>query len=190
MPACKGCGDSGGFRHGQTVSVTWRMYGVVGDGMAGSWGDVNEGSRSGKSAGVHGRRRPEEPGPEGDRASVGAKKRGNARRAKGGRDVEAGELAAGTNHWRSAPSGLFAPGTKSSRPLEEQCLFASGHKEGERKPHFSDNALIQGSGGRSQELSRSISWRAGCGRSASPVRWEGERIVSLSLPYPRRTLIT
>jgi len=33
--------------------------------------------------------RPEEPCPEGDRASVGAKKRGNARGAKGGRKVKA-----------------------------------------------------------------------------------------------------
>jgi hypothetical protein len=32
--------------------------------------------------------RPEEPCPEGDRASVVAKKRGNARGAKGGRKVE------------------------------------------------------------------------------------------------------
>jgi hypothetical protein len=33
-------------------------------------------------------RRPEEPRPEGDRASVVALKRGNARGAKGGRKVE------------------------------------------------------------------------------------------------------
>ena len=63
---------------------------VVGDRMAGRRRDVNQGSRSGNSGGVHGLR-PEEPRPEGDRASVGAEKRGNTRGAKGGRDVETEE---------------------------------------------------------------------------------------------------
>jgi hypothetical protein len=67
------------------------MQRVVGDRMVGRCRDVNQGSRSGNSDGVHGRQRPEEPCPEGERASVGARKRGNARGAKGGRDVEAAE---------------------------------------------------------------------------------------------------
>lgn len=54
------------------------VYRVVGDGMAGSWSDVNEGS----PAGI---RSDDESSPAGDRASVVAKKRGNARGAKGGR---------------------------------------------------------------------------------------------------------
>ena len=61
---------------------------MTGDGMAGSWSDVNQGSRAGKRNGVHGLK-PKEPCPEGDRASVGAKKRDNARGAKGGRKVKA-----------------------------------------------------------------------------------------------------
>jgi hypothetical protein len=46
-----------------------------------------------------------------------------------------------------------------------------------------DNVLIQRSGGGSQELSRSIAWRAGCGRSARPVREGGRRVVSPLLPH-------
>jgi len=57
--------------------------------MVGSWSDMNQGSRSGKGAAFMVSRRPEEPRPEGDRASIVAKKRGNARGAKGGRKVEA-----------------------------------------------------------------------------------------------------
>jgi hypothetical protein len=63
---------------------------VFGDGMAGSWGDVNQGSRTGERSGVHGFAfaESEEPHPGGDRASVVAKKRDNARGAKGGRKVK------------------------------------------------------------------------------------------------------
>ena len=71
----------------ETVSVAAGMDGVIGDGMAGSWSDVNQGSRAGKGTAFMAPR-PEEPCPEGDRASVGAKKRGNARGAKGGRKVK------------------------------------------------------------------------------------------------------
>ena len=67
------------------------MDGVFGDGMAGSWSDVNQGSRSGRRNGVHGPAYwgSEEPCPEGDRVSVVVKKRGNARGAKGDRKVKA-----------------------------------------------------------------------------------------------------
>ena len=57
--------------------------------MVGSWSDMNQGSRSGEGAAFMVCGRPEEPCPEGDRAFVVAKKRGNARGAKGGRKVEA-----------------------------------------------------------------------------------------------------
>ena len=84
-PACEGSGDSGSLRGGQTVSPAAGVPEVVGDSMAGSQSEVNQGSRAGNSDGVHGLAdRSEEPCPEGDRASVGASKRGNARRAKGG----------------------------------------------------------------------------------------------------------
>ena len=72
----------------ETVSAAVGMDGVFGDGKAGSWSDVNQGSRAGEGAEFMAQR-PEEPCPEGDRASVGAKKRGNARGAKGGRKVKA-----------------------------------------------------------------------------------------------------
>ena len=89
-PTREGQGDSGNLPHVETVSVLEGVHGVVGDGMAGSWGDVNEGSSFGKRSGVHDLPvRSEEPCPRDDRASVGAKKRGNARGAKGGRKVEA-----------------------------------------------------------------------------------------------------
>ena len=49
---------------------------------------MNQGSRTGKGTAFTVSRRPEELCPGGDRASVVAKKRGNARRVKGGRKVE------------------------------------------------------------------------------------------------------
>jgi hypothetical protein len=74
---------------GETVSVGPGMHGVGGDRMVGSWSDMNQGSRFGKRNGVHGLQRgSEEPCPKGDRASIVAQKRGNARGAKGGRKVE------------------------------------------------------------------------------------------------------
>jgi hypothetical protein len=57
--------------------------------MVGSWSEMNQGSRSGKGRRTRLHVEPEEPCPEGDRASVVALKRGNARGAKGGRKVEA-----------------------------------------------------------------------------------------------------
>jgi hypothetical protein len=65
------------------------MHGVGGDRMVGSWSVMNQGSRSGEGTEFMACRRPEEPCPEGDRASIVATKRGNARGAKGGRKVEA-----------------------------------------------------------------------------------------------------
>jgi hypothetical protein len=64
------------------------MHGVVGDRMLGSWSDMNQGSRTGKGTAFMACRRSEELNPGGDRASVVARKRGNARGAKGGRKVE------------------------------------------------------------------------------------------------------
>ena len=57
--------------------------------MVGSWSEMNQGSRAGKERRSWLQGEPEEPRPEGDRASVVASKRGNARGAKGGRKVEA-----------------------------------------------------------------------------------------------------
>ena len=65
------------------------MHGVGGDRMVGSWSDMNQGSRTGKGTALKVCSRPEELYPGGDRASVVAKKRSNARGAKGGRKVEA-----------------------------------------------------------------------------------------------------
>jgi hypothetical protein len=72
-----------------TVSSKIGMHGVVGDRMVGRWSGMNQGSRTGKGTAFMVSRRPEELYPEGDRAFVVAKKRGNARGAKGGRKVEA-----------------------------------------------------------------------------------------------------
>jgi hypothetical protein len=90
-PTREGQGDFGNPCCVETVSAAEGMDGVFGDRMAGSWRDVNQGSRAGRRNGVHGPATagPEEPIPEGDRASVRAKKRGNARGAKGGRKVKA-----------------------------------------------------------------------------------------------------
>jgi hypothetical protein len=55
--------------------------------MVGSWSDMNQGSRPGEGTAFM-VERPEELCPGGDRAFIVAKKRGNARRAKGGRKEE------------------------------------------------------------------------------------------------------
>jgi hypothetical protein len=65
------------------VSSTIGMHGVVGDRMDGNWSDMNQGSRTGKGTAFMVSGRPEELYPGGDRASVVARKRGNARGAKG-----------------------------------------------------------------------------------------------------------
>ena len=49
---------------------------------------MNQGSRTGKGTAFMADERPEELCPGGDRASIVAKKRGNARGVKGGRKVE------------------------------------------------------------------------------------------------------
>ena len=71
-----------------TVSRKIGMHGVVGDRMVGSWSGMNQGSRTGKGTVFMACGRLEELCPGGDRASVVARKRGNARGAKGGRKVE------------------------------------------------------------------------------------------------------
>ena len=73
----------------RAVSSKIGMHGVFGDRMVRSWSDMNQGSRPGKGTAFMVSRRPEELCPGGDRASVVARKRGNARGAKGGRKVEA-----------------------------------------------------------------------------------------------------
>jgi len=72
-----------------TVSSKIGMHGVIGDRMVGSWSDMKQGSRTGEGTAFMVYTRPEELYPGGDRASVVARKRGNARGAKGGRKVEA-----------------------------------------------------------------------------------------------------
>jgi len=69
-----------------TVSVTADVYRVVGYGMAGSRSDVNQGSRSGKRTEFMAASGPKSR-PEGDRAPVVVRKRGNSRGAKGGRKL-------------------------------------------------------------------------------------------------------
>ena len=72
----------------RTVSARAGMHEVGGDRMAGSWSGMNQGSRTGEGTAFM-VERPEELCPGGDRASVVAKKRVNARGVKGGRKVEA-----------------------------------------------------------------------------------------------------
>ena len=80
-------GNSDDLCCGETVSAaTTGMHGVVGDGMVGSWSDVNQGSRSGERKEFMTEGGPKSH-PEGDRASIVAWKRGNARGAKGGRKL-------------------------------------------------------------------------------------------------------
>jgi hypothetical protein len=85
----KGEGDSDDLYCVETVSaIMTGLHGVFGDGMGGSCGDVNQGSRAGVRKAFMTEVGPKSY-PEGDRALVVAKKRGNSRGAKGGREVEA-----------------------------------------------------------------------------------------------------
>jgi hypothetical protein len=85
----KGLRQLRGLTCGETVSAGTGVHRVGGDRMVGSWSDMNQGSRAGKERRSWLQVEPEEPRSEGDRASVVAQKRGNARGAKGGRKVEA-----------------------------------------------------------------------------------------------------
>jgi len=68
-------------------AVTTGVHGVVGDGMDGSYCDVNQGSPAGvRKVFMIGISGPKSL-PEGDRASIVVKKRGNSRGAKGGRKL-------------------------------------------------------------------------------------------------------
>ena len=103
------------------------MHGVVGDRMVRSWSDMNQGSRAGKERRSWPLGGPEEPCPEGDRASVVARKRGNARGAKGGRKMET------TNKAKKEKSTVNVLWTQSGEEQREyanlrlfdQCLLAA-----------------------------------------------------------------
>lgn len=84
-PTREGQGNFGDPSCGETVDAGAGMHGVVGDRMAGSCGDVNQGSRSVERTGNQANS-PEE-GTEGDRVPVGAKKSRNGDGAKGNREA-------------------------------------------------------------------------------------------------------
>ena len=138
-------GDSVG---GETVSTPGRELRVIGGGMAGRHGDVNQGSRSGNSDEVHDLfSRFEESCPEGDRAFVGATKRGNAHGAKEGRDVEAEE-----QELRPRKTGVVPARAVRARdrvPPESSSNVCLPLDERRRtKAALSDNVFIQRSDGR------------------------------------------
>ena len=173
MPTRGGQGDFGELHCGETVSASAGMHGVVGDRMARSWSDVNQGSRSGERNGVHGPK-ARRTGPEGDRASVVARKQGNACGAKGGRKVEYGS----DSMLENTPPSVPIMGYTRRRPSHP---IGVGHQAAGR-PTLSAGSFARswGSLPLASSANPSIStraptdWRAGCGKSASPVR-EGER---------------
>jgi hypothetical protein len=85
------------------VSVGQECNGVGGDRMVGNWSDMNQGSRSGKGTAFMVCGRPEEPCPEGDRASVVAQKRGNARGSQGRQEGGDNEQKTEGNTHRECP---------------------------------------------------------------------------------------
>ena len=124
------------------------MQRVIGDGMVGRRCDVNQGSRSGNSDGVHGLwSRSEEPCPEGDRASVRVKKRGNARGAKGGRDVEAEEQRLRPRKAGIVPARAVRARDRVPPGPRDVCLPLDARRR--TKAALSDNVLIRRSDGRS-----------------------------------------
>jgi len=87
-PSAKEKGNCENLCRGQTVGATTTgPYRVVGDGVAGRRRVVKLGSRAGNRTEFMSRKAPKSR-PEGDRALVVARKRGNARGAKEGRKVE------------------------------------------------------------------------------------------------------
>ena len=172
-------GDSVG---GERVSTPWRELRVFGGGMAGRHDEVNQGSRSGAATKFMAmERRSEESCPEGDRAFVGARKRGNARGAKEGRDVEVEEQRIRPRMTDIVPARADRVRDKCLLRRCNICLPLGARRR--TNAVLSDNVFIQRSDGRSQEPSWSIAWRAGCGKSACPVREGGRRIASPSLPH-------
>ena len=116
---------------GETVSSKIGMDGVVGDRMVGSRSDMNQGSRTGKGAAFMVCGRPEELYPGGDRASVVAKKRGNAlmpvepmeagrwkRERQPGGTITLGSAGNGSTRGRNlrSPVGMGEPAVWSPRP--------------------------------------------------------------------------
>ncbi len=153
--------------------------------MVGSWSDMNQGSRFGKGTAFMVCRRSEEPYPKGDRASIVAQKRGNARGAKGGRKVEAKDSTTGTQHRGSAPEGSTRR-RRSARWAEASRSGPSACWQPWKRESTSTNQPER-SMAASADLrrERTTNWRAGCGKSACPVRREGRPNPS-SLPLSRR----
>jgi len=124
------------------------MQRVVGDRMVGRRCDVNQGSRSGNSDGVHGLySRSEEPCLEGDRASVRVKKRGNARGAKGGRDVEAEEQRLRARKTGIVPARAVRARDRVPPGQRNVCLPLDARRR--TKAALSDDNFIWRSDGRS-----------------------------------------
>ena len=128
-------GGSGRLRQptrGETVSTALGGQEVVGDRMVSSCCDVKQGSRAEGSDGVHGLV-PEEPSPEGDRVPVRAKKRGNARGAKGGRAKESAQSVGGQRKLVRVPIGLNGSGPKTACRVTMCALPSNGSQWPERR---------------------------------------------------------
>ena len=85
IPVCKRTGDPAAVLR-STVSATTDVYGMIGYRMVGSRCAVNQGSRAGVRKAFKVASDPKSY-PEGDRALVVVRKRGNSRGAKGGRKL-------------------------------------------------------------------------------------------------------
>ena len=107
----------------ETVSAAAGMDGVFGDGKAGSWSDVNQGSRAGKGTAFMAWR-PEEPCPEGASSAGEGAGMGDQRRA---------HPASGENADRGGgpPWGVRLPGL----PLRARHEMAAQEEHGPPQGH-------------------------------------------------------
>ena len=123
-------------------------------------------------------RRPEELCPGGDRASVVAKKRGNARGVKGGRKVETLNERMKGNDTVNVQWTQFGEEQKQVRktfdPSPESIGCPGNGRQRLNEPESSGDA--------SPIFSKvTTNWRAGSKKFGRPVRREGQ---SLLCPYP------
>lgn len=155
------------------MEVAAEDVGVVGDGMSGKGGAVNTGDLLGQEAARL---------PAGVRAAIVAMKPGNAGGAKGGRKVRPSDVLRGHNIGCSAHRAnqtkdrtsclntgrWLAIGAKVFGP-SEQGVVLSDLLHAAKSGRETRNGLSQ----------TNPNWRAGCGRTASPVRrGEPARVVT------------
>ena len=153
--------------------------GVVGGSMSGKANGVNTGGLPVQEI---------ERFPAEVRADVVAKKSGNADGAKEGRKADEREHQRFSTN--TSLTALKWANGRRDKILRTECeRTCSGDVKqntwDERDEPASRHPPSESDGEASNgRVGTTGNWRAGCGKTASPVRWEGRGVISPSLPYP------